>query len=376
MSFLNLITKNLNNAGFVKIEKMAKAIALALVSGKNLVLFGPGGHAKSAVIETALSSIKGASSLTQTFGEGMTEARLFGGLDFNALEKEGIEKFHVENSFLSWDYAVFEEMFDAPAQTLMALKDTLTAKSLRNGTQLVPMRTRSILAASNKEPEEISEIGPAAQALIERFPIQLRVQWESYHSQDFLEMFESLESAPGHIDSLPLESLSNIQKKVKDISLNGQHRLLAELLASQREKGIVISPRTANHAAELVKASAVINGRNQVEKEDFIVLEFLPGCEDIASSIQDDIAKSESLAVAQQQLNGLWDQFSQLQEIGRNLNGPIKLLATAKKMDHILNQLSGLKIPDELVEKRNRLRTKLQETSSAFQKKAYDETNI
>ena len=68
---------------------------------------------------------------------------------------------------------------------LLSLKDVLTAREMRNGYQRYPMKTRCVVALTNKEPNEISALGPSAHALIERFPLQLNLKWDSYDLSGF-----------------------------------------------------------------------------------------------------------------------------------------------------------------------------------------------
>src|SRR3989344_6903498 len=163
---------------FVRSEQLARILALAFESGKNVLLWGPGGHGKSEMVQAALACVANETDIfVQSFGEGMDEATLWGGLDFRALEEKKVLIYHPENSFLNRPFAVFEEMFDAPASVLLGLKDTLTARKLRKGSQVFPMKTNVIIAITNKNPQDLSDLGPAAAALVERFPLQLKVDW-------------------------------------------------------------------------------------------------------------------------------------------------------------------------------------------------------
>src|SRR3989344_470734 len=60
-----------------------------------------------------------------------------------------------------------------------------TEGALRKGVQVFPMRTECIIGLTNREPAELAEMGPAAAALVERFPLQLRVTWPSYAASDY-----------------------------------------------------------------------------------------------------------------------------------------------------------------------------------------------
>jgi hypothetical protein len=162
--------KEILDREFIFTDEVARMLELGFGASKNLIIFGPGGHAKSEMIKAVIHGLGlEAETFFQFFGEGMDESKLFGGLDFKKLETEKVLEYHPERSFLNSRIAVFEELFDAPASVLLALKDTLTARELRNGAQRFAMKTEVIICLTNKQPQEISELGPAAHALIERF---------------------------------------------------------------------------------------------------------------------------------------------------------------------------------------------------------------
>ena len=173
--------KQILDEKFIFTVEIARMLELGFNARKNLIIFGPGGHAKSEMIQAVIDG-QGLAEETffQFFGEGMDESRLFGGLNFRKLEEDKILEYFPEKSFLNSKVAVFEELFDAPASVLLALKDTLTARELRNGSQRFKMRTELIICLTNKMPSEISELGPAAHALVERFPLQYNLQWKDY----------------------------------------------------------------------------------------------------------------------------------------------------------------------------------------------------
>ena len=206
---------------FVKSEEVASILYLAIISNKNALIFGPPGYGKSEMVKHATDRMFGRHycsnecqthfeqhgtpcnacddpgcckrrTFIQSFGEGMTEDRQFGGLDWKAFNEQNLQQFHVERSFLNYECAVFEEIFDAPPIVLMSLKDTLAAKELRNGEQRFPMKTRTIIGLTNKEPNEISDLGPSAHALIERFPLQLNLKWDEYGEKDFHQLFNKV----------------------------------------------------------------------------------------------------------------------------------------------------------------------------------------
>ena len=327
---------------FIYSDDIARAVALAVGSGKNLLLWGPAGHGKSEMIQRALSVVADDSEIfVQSFGEGMDEATLWGGLDFAALEADKVLRYHPEASFLSSKIAVFEELFDAPASVLLALKDTLTAKKLRKGAQQFPMATRVVVALTNKDPGEISDLGPAAHALIERFPLQLRVAWSSYAATDYVELFRK------------------VSPRLPGADLNGHAAILAEMLAKVGEKGEPTSPRSAVHAVGVVKTAAALRGSTVVEQVDLLDLRFVDGFEALASDLKTELDKAAERAAAESRMvlaeDALAHNLRELEEAKR-ANSPIRLLQVARRFGAFGDEVSSLKVTDGLVERRKQLR--------------------
>lgn len=348
---------------FIRHEEVSRVLALALQSGTNVLLWGPGGHGKSEMVQDALAELYDeATVFVQSFGEGMDEATLWGGLDFKALEEEKVLRYFPDQSFLAKDIAVFEEMFDAPATVLLALKDTLTARKLRKGSQTYPMKTKVIIAITNKEPGEISDLGPAAAALIERFPLQLNVKWESYESGDYLELF------------------AKVGPQLDGAELNGTTGILAEVMAKAGADGEdIISPRTAVHALRIVKTSAAMRGSSLVEREDLLDLCFLPGMEQFAQNLREELEAAYERAQAEARIRSAESELrvllSQLDEAER-ATSPIKLLQVAKRLQAFQDEVSNLKITDGLTDRRRSLRDTASEKAAEAQRQALESTRV
>ncbi|OGG47374.1 hypothetical protein A3D66_02020 [Candidatus Kaiserbacteria bacterium RIFCSPHIGHO2_02_FULL_50_9] len=351
------IARNLDTS-FVRSEQMARIIALATESGKNVLLWGPGGHGKSEMVTTALSVVTEEEHVfVQSFGEGMDEATLWGGLDFRALEEEKILRYFPENSFLAKPYAVFEEMFDAPASVLLALKDTLTAKKLRKGSQVFGMKTKVIIAITNKNPDEISDLGPAAAALVERFPLQLKVEWPSYKSPDYLNLFRKV--AP----------------RLTGADLNGSQGVLAEVMAKASESGDVVSPRTAVHALGIVKTAAALRGSSSVDKQDLLDLCFLPGMEQFAQNLKAELDAAYERAQAESRLVDAERKFQSIMtEFSSVAQSPIKLLQVARRLIAFQDEVANLKVTDGLTDRRKRMRDTASEKAAEAQRLALENT--
>lgn len=350
---------NVLSSGFVFTEEVSRVLSIAFASKKNLIVFGPAGHGKSEMVKAVIDGL-GLDNDTfyQFFGEGMDESRLFGGLNFKKLEDEKILEYFPEKSFLNSKVAVFEELFDAPASVLLALKDVLTAKELRNGAQRFKMKTEIIICLTNKEPNEISDLGPAAHALIERFPLQHNLKWKNYSAASYLLMFEK------------------VANRLAGPVLNGFKAVLAEILAKATAEGNFVSPRTAVHAFQICQASATMRGSDHVDKQDLTDLRFLPGLEGLAETIQKDLDAAMERAVAEKNISLAESKLSKLLIELSQANSPIKALQMAKKFACFQDEISSLTITDGLSDRRKRLREAVGENIVKAQTIALEQTRI
>ena len=174
---------------FVFMDKTINILNVGFMTGKNVVLFGPGGHGKSEITLDFLKA-KGIEPFIQTMGTGMTTDRLFGGLDIPTFETTGKIEYLVENSFMNYEYVIFEELFDAPDFILEQLKDILSSGVFRNGTQIFPINTKFIICCTNRTRDEFSK-NMSLKALMERFPLELNVIWDNYTEVSYNKLLES-----------------------------------------------------------------------------------------------------------------------------------------------------------------------------------------
>ena len=79
------------DTGFIETEKISRILSLAFQGEQNCILWGDAGHGKSLMVVEAIEGglgIKREDYFVQSFGEGMSEDRLYGGMDFKKLNKE------------------------------------------------------------------------------------------------------------------------------------------------------------------------------------------------------------------------------------------------------------------------------------------------
>lgn len=212
---------------YVYSEKTVEALEVAYATNKNVILFGPGGYSKSTLSYDFLLE-KGHTPFVVTMGKGMTVDRLFGGLDLKKFQTDGKIEYLVENSFMDQEYVIFEELFDSPDYILEQLKDVLSSRQLRNGTQLFPLKTKFIICNTNMTRETFAKANSSLMALLERFPLELEVKWKDHNQVTY----------------------GNLLTKVKGFA----HPMLTFILEEFAKAGKTISPRIALEAADILDA--------------------------------------------------------------------------------------------------------------------------
>lgn len=224
----------------------------------------------------------------------------------------------------------------------------------------------------------MSDLGATAQALVERFPLQLRVAWPSYGSADFNELFAAVsKNGNGENMAIEFEEVLRLQRATKMVIVpESVSRILAELIANAVATGATVSPRTAVHALDIIRASAVINSRNEATREDIVAVKYLPGLEEIAGKIAAEIDAAYKRAQAQAQLDEHGKTLSQLQsEVGTETS-PIKLLQISRRAEALRDALGTLTVPDPLVPRRNEMRAAAEKVMNTATENARKNTRI
>lgn len=352
---------------FIYVEPIAEILASAIYSGQNVILYGPGGHGKSEMVEEVLIGLglwsrtdsANSDTLIQSFGEGLTEDALWGGIDFTKLNSTTKPEmcFNVENSFLNYPVAVFEELFDAPAFCLLPLKHTIQAGFLGKNGRNFPMQTELIIACTNKNPEDIAEMGETYRALLERFVLRQEVAWKSYTANDYEKLI-----------------LKHPGLKIADT----ERSVLCSLMAECQDAGHTISPRTAMKAVDIIIGSAKSRGDKSVNIADFSSLKHVVGFQQMALRFEENMARKQAEADARLRLQDTINGFETLKnDFGSGLvTKVIDWCVLSKKFFNMNTTFAAISVPDSLYEQRSALQKEAMDYYMASRDKAIEVTRI
>jgi hypothetical protein len=309
----------LNN--YVFMETVEKALDTSFATNQNIVLYGKGGFGKSEFIKDYLQE-KGLEPFVFTMGSGTTTDRLFGGTDlknFIGENANGKIEYLVENSFMNHEVVVFEELFDAPDFILEQLKDILSSKIFRNGSQVFPIKTKQIICATNKTREEFG-VNLSLKALLERFPLEIKVEWKAYDQTSYEKL---LVTKTGFADPLLINILQEFSKANKPVSPRIALEA-AKLLA-------LCGPDCLEFIAEFNQEKELFS--NAVKKFNNLKL------------LMDESVKCDTyIKVLEKPLTSL-STIAEFEDFKFNLNSLKKVISTIK----------ALKINDENIDERNKI---------------------
>lgn len=233
--------KDVLNSKFHKAEDVITCLIDGFRLKKHVLFHGPGGYGKSEITIAFFDELIKRGIIPEedrpfvvSLGEGTTDDELFGGTDIKLLQEKGILKYNIENSFMNYKYVIFEEMFDAHASTLLSLKDIITSKHFRKGTQNEPIKTEMIIGLTNKSKSDFST-DDSKKAFADRFTYSLKVHWANPDISDYVSLFNKI--------------FPKASPEVK-----AEHGKLADIIHSYNNEtnmADIISPRVAYNIADI-----------------------------------------------------------------------------------------------------------------------------
>ena len=154
---------------FVDRDEIVDLIALAVTAGEHLLLHGPPGTAKSALIRQFASAVRGKyfEYLLTRFSE---PNEVFGPIDLVRL-REGTVATVTTGMLPEAEFIFLDELFNANSAILNNLLTVLNERIYRRGAEVHRLPLLSLFAASNHLPEDES-----LRALFDRFLLRCHVE--------------------------------------------------------------------------------------------------------------------------------------------------------------------------------------------------------
>jgi MoxR-like ATPase len=260
-------------ARFVGRDEVVDLIALAVVAGEHLFLYGPPGTAKSLLVREFAGAVRGRyfEYLLTRFSE---PNEIFGPVDLARL-REGVVATVTTRMLPEAEFAFLDELFNANSAILNNLLTVLNERVYRRGAETHRLPLLSAFAASNHLPED-----EALQALFDRFLLRCKV--DSLPRPQLPALLAAgwaieRDGKPAAIatDAPSAADLRELARQAVDADLSPILETYADAVTKVRDLGVALSDRRAVKVLKLVAASAVMCGRAAANVSDLWVLRYV-----------------------------------------------------------------------------------------------------
>lgn len=320
------------NAQVAEREELVEAIAIALLTRKNLFILGAPGQAKSYAINQFRARITGARQFERLLSKQTDEEQLFGRVDLSSLipgsvpkdvlAKDGfykaklselmnvMEHMHTDNS--TWaqqsakhlteeidiyekalgqlhisepqvntsgklpeaDIVFLDEIFKCNDGVLNSLLTALNERKYTNEGRTYPIPTVSFFAASNEIPNFSDPQERILEALYDRLELKVVTDNIADRAKRLAVLADKQAGRAGQITtSITLDELEQMQAEVAAIPVpDAANELADDILCQLRKDGIPVSDRKYLNFYPIAQAKAWLSGHAQVESQDLLAL--------------------------------------------------------------------------------------------------------
>ena len=274
---------NTLNARFFERDSEIEALLIAVLARQHILMIGPSGTAKSALVMELSKLIKGTDYFQWLLTRFSTPEELFGPLSLKDLEK-GVYKRNTETKMPEAHLVFLDEIFKANSAILNSLLTILNERYFYNDGSPVRVPLMSVIGASNEYPEE----GEGLDALFDRFLLRFEVDYIADDGNFISMMKHSGTDEPAPV--MTLEELIQLQEMAERMVIQDDvYTALSKIRNELRDEGIRPSDRRFKQSLCVLKARALLQKRQSVLMEDLVILEHslweTPDQKDAVSSI-------------------------------------------------------------------------------------------
>jgi MoxR-like ATPase len=235
----------------------------AILAGEHVLLLGPPGTAKSALVR-AIAQAFGGRYFERLLTRFSTPEELFGPVSLSGLEQDRFVRI-TAGKLPEAELAFIDEVFKANSAILNSLLSIANERVFHNDGSPTPCPLVSLFAASNELPES-----KELEALFDRFMLRFDVNY-LVQTSSFRAVVKAPDPAPSTratMDDLRAAQLEVLKVKVTEATVDA----LVAIRDACRVEGIVASDRRWKRSLRLARASAYLAGESQTSPEDLALL--------------------------------------------------------------------------------------------------------
>jgi MoxR-like ATPase len=271
---LQQVARSLESTFLGKSEAV-RLMLVAAIAGEHMVLIGPPGTAKSALIRL-FAKLVDATYFEYLLTRFTEPNEIFGPIDIQAF-RSGEYKRRMDGMLPQAEIVFLDEVFKANSAILNSLLSVLNERVYTVGGSVWKTPLISAFGASNEVPNDEDLM-----AVFDRFLLRVRSEnLDSYHFQDLLQrgLSHEVNKLSGSYDKLePMlraQDLHDLQQVFAERMRNFPEDFLSTykgLVFQIRAEGVSMSDRRAIKLLKLFAASAMLDGRPTPDNSDFFIL--------------------------------------------------------------------------------------------------------
>lgn len=245
---------------FLERKEAIRGLILTTLSGTNLLLLGPAGIAKSALVKAWNQRILGGEYFAWCLNNFTTPDEVFGPYSLEAL-RHGAYKRETKKKLARATTGFLDEIFKSNSSLLNTLLTILNERVFYNDGIAEPTPLISVVGASNEVPGPEDHL----EALFDRFLYKIMLV-PIHESGNFVSMLKarSIDSPPQR--TITLEDIHEAMQQVNKVVIpEHTYDMLVRLRDVLRREGIYVSDRTYKVALRICKADAFLRKMQTVE---------------------------------------------------------------------------------------------------------------
>jgi MoxR-like ATPase len=347
------------NQHFLDKQEIVRLLLISAVAGEHMILIGPPGTAKSALLRR-LARLIDARYFEYLLTRFTEPNELFGPVDIQAF-RQGTYQRRTSGMLPEAEIVFLDEIFKANSAILNSLLTLLNERRYLVGAKRMNVPLLSLFAASNEPPTD-----EGLAAVFDRFLLRVvSDNLDSYHFFNLIQVglkneVERMAEEAGDAILTPLLSAADLRALKRDFAarIHFSEDLLSRykgLIFQIRSEGISLSDRRVVKLLKLVFASALIDGRDEASEADLFILKHCWNSvdqrdllEEIVGPVIDryyrDHPEKRRMLSSQASLDDLIGELARIRGLltsGQDLSD-IQLFSQLKSLNEIRSALSAL----------------------------------
>ena len=248
-------------AAYVERDAVIDGLLVGLIARLHVLLLGPPGTAKSALITALTVCIAGARQFQYLMTKFTTPEEIFGPISIKGLEQDEVRRV-LDGKLADTHMGFLDEIFKSNSAVLNSLLTIMNERQYDNGRNRLAVPLEIMVGASNEMPE-----GPELAAMYDRFSIKFFVDY--INDRDKLRaLLFAPPGAPQVAERLTIDEIHELQAEVMVMPLPVLVAdMILDIKTALAEKGIIASDRTWRQMVQVVKSRAVLEGLKQPTEE-------------------------------------------------------------------------------------------------------------